>query len=59
VANLPPPVPRKTSSSSAMIFSLGRFEVDLFCLPSKIWWRIINKAFEFGGDERELYCELS
>lgn len=39
VANLPPPVPRKTSSSSAMVFHREGFEVDLFVLGS-----------EYGGE---------
>ena len=59
MANLPPPVPRKTSSSSAMIFHREEFEIDLICLAQNM---VENryKPFEFGGGYREkLYCKLS
>ena len=41
VANLPPPVPKKTSSTSFMLFTGDGVTVIL-------WWRIVIKAFESG-----------
>jgi len=58
VANLPPPVPRKTSSTSAMIFHREEFEVGLFVFVQNMRENRY-KPFEFGGGcSEKLYCKL-
>lgn len=45
VANLPPPVPKKTRSTLFMVFTGG--ERTVYWL--RLWWRIVIKAFESEG----------
>ena len=54
MANLPPPVPKKTSSTSAMIFHREEFEVGLFVFVQNM---VENryKPFEFGGGVERSY----
>jgi len=58
VANLPPPVPRKTSSTSPMIFT-GKVEVHLFVFLQKYGGESLLRHLNFGDIERIIYCNLS